>query len=256
MPTLIASATGIDQRLRALLRCDIAGDHLHRVGQPLDAVDGFQHARGGGHARCRTHDQVHAGIDQPLGALIAALSRPWSRPRPAAGPATSLQASGWATAFSMSFTVIRADARDIARRRPEASRCGAVQHPLGLVLADALAHRDEVFMRQSVSEIFCFGSGGKPHVAVGEDADQLAGRILGRAGDDGNAGKSRCPSSSVSASDRVASGPMVSGCDTPCRIPYFFTCRTCAAWPSGSKLRVDDADARPPAPWRSPCAPR
>jgi len=41
---------------------------------------------------------------------------------------------------------------------------------------------------------------------------------------------------SVNASDSIASGPMVNGLTT---IPdsYFLTCRTWAAWPSGSKLR-------------------
>ena len=41
---------------------------------------------------------------------------------------------------------------------------------------------------------------------------------------------------SASASDSIASGPMVSGLTT---IPdsYFLTCRTWAAWPSTSKLR-------------------
>ena len=41
---------------------------------------------------------------------------------------------------------------------------------------------------------------------------------------------------SAIASDSIASGPMVSGLTT---MPdsYFLTCRTWAAWPSGSKLR-------------------
>jgi hypothetical protein len=66
-------SAGIDQRLRALLRRDIAGDDLHRVGEPLDAVDRFQHPRGmtmrGVH-----HDDVDPGVDQPLGALKTALA--------------------------------------------------------------------------------------------------------------------------------------------------------------------------------------
>ena len=54
-----------------------------------------------------------------------------------------------------------------------------VQQPLRLVLADALAHRDEILMRHQLGD-FLLGIGGKPHVAVGEDADQLAGHVLGR----------------------------------------------------------------------------
>ncbi|MGX0984954.1 hypothetical protein AB7M67_006063 [Bradyrhizobium japonicum] len=62
-----------------------------------------------------------------------------------------------------------------------------VQHPPRLVLADILADRDEAVMRHQFGD-FLPAVGGKPHVAVGEDADQLAGRILVRTGDDGNAG--------------------------------------------------------------------
>ena len=63
-----------------------------------------------------------------------------------------------------------------------------VQHPLRLVLADALAHRDEILMRHQLGD-FLLGIGRKPHVAVGEDADQFPGHVLGCAGDHGNAGK-------------------------------------------------------------------
>ena len=63
-----------------------------------------------------------------------------------------------------------------------------VQHPLRLVLADALAHRDEVFVRHQLRDLLP-GIGRKPHVAVGEDADQLSRHALGCAGDHGNAGK-------------------------------------------------------------------
>ena len=52
-----------------------------------------------------------------------------------------------------------------------------MQHPLGLVLADALAHRDEVLVRHQLGDLLP-GIGGKAHVAVGEDADQLAGLAL------------------------------------------------------------------------------
>ena len=61
-----------------------------------------------------------------------------------------------------------------------------MQHPLGLVLADALAHRDEVLVRHQLGD-FLPGIGGEAHVAVGENADQLAGLAIA-AGDHGNAG--------------------------------------------------------------------
>ena len=63
-----------------------------------------------------------------------------------------------------------------------------VQHPLRLVLADALAHRDEVFVRHQFRDLLA-RVGGKAHVAVGENADQFAGHALAGAGDHRDAGK-------------------------------------------------------------------
>ncbi len=63
-----------------------------------------------------------------------------------------------------------------------------VQHPLRLVLADAFAHRDEVFMRHQLGN-FLFGIGGETHIAVGENADQSARHALGGARNHRNAGK-------------------------------------------------------------------
>ena len=53
-----------------------------------------------------------------------------------------------------------------------------VQHPLRLVLADAFAHRDEVFVRHQFRDLLA-RVGGKAHVAVGENADQFAGHAFG-----------------------------------------------------------------------------
>ncbi len=61
-----------------------------------------------------------------------------------------------------------------------------VQHPLGLVLADILPHRDEVFVRHQLRNLLP-RIGGKAHVAVGEDADELAWRGLAAPGHHGNA---------------------------------------------------------------------
>ena len=62
-----------------------------------------------------------------------------------------------------------------------------MQHALRLVLAHALAHRDEFFMghqlRHPLARI-----GGKAHVAVGQDADELAGLAGAAAGHHGDAG--------------------------------------------------------------------
>src|SRR4029077_2200718 len=64
---------GIDQRLGAFLRGDIAGDDLDRVGETLDAVDRLQHPRGVA-VRGVNDDQVDTGVDQPFGALMTALA--------------------------------------------------------------------------------------------------------------------------------------------------------------------------------------
>ena len=63
-----------------------------------------------------------------------------------------------------------------------------VQHPLRLVLADAFAHRHQIFVRHQFGD-FLARIGRKAHVAVGENADQLARHALGGAGDHRNAGK-------------------------------------------------------------------
>ena len=63
-----------------------------------------------------------------------------------------------------------------------------VQHPLRLVLADAFAHRHEIFVSHEFGD-FLARVGGEPHIAVGENPDQLARHALGRAGDHRNAGK-------------------------------------------------------------------
>jgi hypothetical protein len=52
-----------------------------------------------------------------------------------------------------------------------------VQHPLRLVLADALAHRDQVFVRHQFGNLLAH-VGGETNVAVGQDTDQLARHAL------------------------------------------------------------------------------
>jgi len=58
----------IDQGLRTLHGGDVAGDDLHGIGEPLDAVDGCEHPRGMA-VRGIHHDHVDARVDQPLGTL-------------------------------------------------------------------------------------------------------------------------------------------------------------------------------------------
>jgi hypothetical protein len=155
MPTLIASAPASISACAPSFGRDVAGDHLHGVGEPLDAVDRFQHARGMA-VRGVDHDQIDAGIDQQLGALKAALADR-GRGRDAKPPCASLQAKGCATAFLHVLDGDQADAAILIVDDQQLFDAMLVQHPLRLVLADAFAHRDEVFMRHQF-EIFWRGS--------------------------------------------------------------------------------------------------
>ena len=146
---------GIDQRLRALFGGDIAGDHLHGVGEPLDAVDGFQHARGVA-VRGIDHDEVDAGIDQQLGALIAALADRGRRGHAQA----ALRVLAGERMGDRLFHVLdgdQADAAILIVDHDQLFDAMLVQHPLRLVLADALAHRDEVFVRHQLARLFAGG---------------------------------------------------------------------------------------------------
>ena len=62
-----------------------------------------------------------------------------------------------------------------------------VQQPLGLVLVDALAHGDEPVLGHQLGDLLP-RVGGKAHVAVGEDADELAGVAVAAALHHRNAG--------------------------------------------------------------------
>ena len=97
---------GLDQCQRALGRGDVAGDHLHRVRLLLDRRHRVQHALGMA-VRGIHHDHVHLGCDQRAGAhLPVRRPRRWPR-RTRSRPSSSLLASGWVSALSMSLTVIR-----------------------------------------------------------------------------------------------------------------------------------------------------
>ncbi len=97
---------GIDQRLGAFGGGDIAGDDLHRIGEPLDPPHRVEHAARMAVGGIDDHE-VDAGLDQALGALEAGSSPTVVAAATRSRPCSSLQAWGWATAFSMSLTVIR-----------------------------------------------------------------------------------------------------------------------------------------------------
>ena len=98
--------TGIDERLGRVGGRDIAGNDLDRVRQRLHALDGARDVRVVAVRRV-DDDAVAAGVDQRLASARSRRRRPSSRRRREAGPSASLVASGAATDFSMSLTVIR-----------------------------------------------------------------------------------------------------------------------------------------------------
>ena len=83
---------------------------------------------------------------------------------------------------------------------------------------------------------------GEAHVAVGEDADELARLAVGAALDHRNAGNRMARLISASASASVASGKMVIG-STTMPLSKRLTLRTSSACCSGVEVAVDDADA-------------
>jgi hypothetical protein len=62
-----------------------------------------------------------------------------------------------------------------------------MQELLRFLFAHAFLHRDELFLRHQFGNRL-IGIGGEAHVAMGEDADELAGRAVRRALDHGHAG--------------------------------------------------------------------
>ena len=102
-------------------------------------------------------------------------------------PCSSLQAFGLATAFSMSFTVIRPTQRYSSSTTSSFSmRCWCSSR-LASSCVDALAHRDQLVLGHQLGDPLA-RIGGKAHVAVGQDADQLAGAAVAAAFDHRNAG--------------------------------------------------------------------
>ncbi len=62
-----------------------------------------------------------------------------------------------------------------------------MQEPLGLILADAFAHRNEALLGHQLRDLLPL-VGGKAHVAVGEDTDEFPGAAAAAALNHGNAG--------------------------------------------------------------------
>ena len=178
MPTLIASAPASINALAPSLGRDVAGDHLHLVRQPLDPVDRFEHAHRMA-VRGVDHDQIDAGGDQQFGALEAGFA---DRGRGGDPQAALLVLAGVRIGDRL-FHVLdgdQADAAIVLIDHQQLLDAVLVQEPLGLVLADALAHRDELLLGHQLGDRL-LGIGGEANVAVGEDADELPGAAVAAA---------------------------------------------------------------------------
>ncbi len=133
-------------------------------------------------------NEIDAGIDQPFGAFEAALADR-GRGRDTQPALRILAGQGMGDRLFHVLHRDQADAAVLIVDHQQFFDAVLVQHPLGLVLADAFAHRHEILVRHQLGD-FLTGIGGEAHVAVGENADQLARSALAGAGHDRNAGKS------------------------------------------------------------------
>ena len=102
-------------------------------------------------------------------------------------PCSSLQAFGLVDRLLDVLDRDQADAAVLRIDHQELLDAVLVQQPLGLVLVDALAHGDELVLGHQLGHLLA-RVGGEAHVAVGEDADQLAGMTVAAALDHRNAG--------------------------------------------------------------------
>ena len=124
------------------------------------------------------HHQIDAGLDQRLGAPEAELAHRGGgrHPQPAL-----LVLAGIRIGHRL-LHVLDGDQPDAAVLRIDHQQlldAELMQQPLGLVLPDALAHGDELLLGHQLGHALA-RIGGEAHVAVGEDADQLAGRARRR----------------------------------------------------------------------------
>ena len=184
-PDLDRVGAGIDQRLGALGGGDVAGNHLHRVRQALDAGHGVEHAPRMA-VRGIDDDEIDAGVDQRLAARIAGFADA-GRGGDAQPALLVLAGIGIRDRFLDVLHGDQADAAVIVIDDQELLDAVLMQEALGFVLADALAHRDELVLGHQLGHLLP-PVGGKAHVAIGEDADELAGASVAAALDHRDAG--------------------------------------------------------------------
>ena len=118
------------------------------------------------------HDEIGAGIDQPLGAGEALIADARRR-RHAQAPLLVLAGMGMDSRLLDVLDRDQADAAIFVVDHEQLLDAVLMEEALGFLHADALAHRDELLLgHQLVDRLVRIG--GEAHVAVGEDADELA----------------------------------------------------------------------------------
>ena len=172
MPDFDGVGAGVDQRLRAFRGRDVAGDDLHRVRQALDAIDGGEHQLGMT-MRGVDDDEIDTGRDQMLGAGKALVA---DRGRGRDAQAALLVLAGtWVSDRLLNvLDGDQADATVFIVDDQQLFDAVLVQQALGFLLAHAFAHRDQVLLGHQLGH-FLVRIGREADVAIGQNADELAG---------------------------------------------------------------------------------
>ena len=168
---LHAVRTRIDQRARCFRRRHVACNHLCRVGEPLHSLD---RTRNVGIVAMRSidHDDIAFSVDQCLSAGKALVTHGRGRGHAQAARAVL----GGIGVSDRLLDVLDGDkphaAEGIVHYQQLFDPAGMKQAPR-LILADAGGDSRQVLMRHQFAHGLR-GIVGKAHVAIGEDADQLA----------------------------------------------------------------------------------
>ena len=132
------------------------------------------------------HHQVDAGIDQAFAARITGFAYR-GRSGNAQPPLLVLASTRIRHRFFNIFDRDEADAAIAAVDYKELLDAMLMQEALGFVLPDTFAHRDEALLGHQLGDFLTL-IGGKPHIAVGENAHQLSRAPVAAALNNRNAG--------------------------------------------------------------------
>ena len=185
MPTLIASAPASISALAPSAVAILPATTCTAFDCRLMRVTASSTRRGMA-VRGVDHDKVDAGVDQGFAARKTRFADAGCGGDPQAALLV-LAGVGMGHRLLDVLDGDEADAAVIGIDNQELLDAVLMQEALGFVLADALAHRDQLLLGHQLGDFLPL-VGGEAHVAVGEDADQLAGAAAAAALDHRNAG--------------------------------------------------------------------